>query len=56
MLFMEIIAVYSENHAKPINILCGQNVELMFKKKGKVTPLHAMEALGVRGGIAPTHS
>jgi hypothetical protein len=26
------------------------------KKKGKVIPLHAMEALGVRGGIAPTHS
>jgi hypothetical protein len=25
-------------------------------KKGKVIPLHAMEALGVRGGIAPTHS
>jgi hypothetical protein len=26
------------------------------KKKGKVIPLHAMEALGVREGIAPTHS
>jgi hypothetical protein len=24
--------------------------------KGKVVPLHAMEALGGRGGIAPTHS
>jgi hypothetical protein len=24
--------------------------------KGKVIPLHAVEALGVRGGIAPTHS
>jgi hypothetical protein len=24
--------------------------------KGKVIPLHAMEAHGVRGGIAPTHS
>jgi hypothetical protein len=24
--------------------------------KGKVIPLHAMAALGVRGGIAPTHS
>jgi hypothetical protein len=23
---------------------------------GKVIPLHAMEALGVRGGLAPTHS
>jgi hypothetical protein len=24
--------------------------------EGKVIPLHAMEARGVRGGIAPTHS
>jgi hypothetical protein len=24
--------------------------------KGKVIPLHAIEVLGVRGGIAPTHS
>jgi hypothetical protein len=28
MLFKEIIAVYSENHAKPINTLCGHNSEL----------------------------
>jgi hypothetical protein len=26
------------------------------KVKGKAVPLHAMEALGGRGGIAPTHS
>jgi hypothetical protein len=26
------------------------------EKKGKAVPLHAMEALGGRGGIAPTHS
>jgi hypothetical protein len=25
-------------------------------KRGKAVPLHAMEALGGRGGIAPTHS
>jgi hypothetical protein len=25
-------------------------------KKGKAVPLHAMEALGGRGDIAPTHS
>jgi hypothetical protein len=25
-------------------------------KKGKAVPLHAMEALGGKGGIAPTHS
>jgi hypothetical protein len=26
------------------------------KKKSKVVPLHAMEAHGVRGGIAHTHT
>jgi hypothetical protein len=35
-----------------------ENVSLFYnvKKKGKAVPLHAMEALGGRGGIAPTHS
>jgi hypothetical protein len=33
MLFKEIIAVYSENHMKPINILCGQNVKLLIIKE-----------------------
>jgi hypothetical protein len=28
-LLKEIIAVYSENHTKPINALCGQNAELL---------------------------
>jgi hypothetical protein len=28
-LFKEIIAVYSENHMKPINTLCGQKAELL---------------------------
>jgi hypothetical protein len=28
----------------------------LYKKKGKAVPLHAMEALGGRGGIDPTHS
>jgi hypothetical protein len=36
MLFREIIAVYSENHTKAINTLCGQiqllNVEVAYKK------------------------
>jgi hypothetical protein len=26
--FKEIIPVYSENHTKPINTICGQNAEL----------------------------
>jgi hypothetical protein len=29
---MEIIAVYSENHKKPTNTLCGQNGELLTVK------------------------
>jgi hypothetical protein len=32
MLFKEIIAIYSENHRKPINTVCGQNVELLTVK------------------------
>ena len=32
MLYKEIIAVCSEIHTKHINILCGQNVELLNVK------------------------
>jgi len=32
MIYREIIAVCSEIHAKPINTLCGQNVELLNVK------------------------
>jgi hypothetical protein len=31
---LEIIAVCSENYANPINMLCGQNVELLDVKLG----------------------
>jgi hypothetical protein len=34
MLFKETIAVYSENHTKHINTLCGQNPELLNIKVG----------------------
>jgi hypothetical protein len=34
ILFREIITVYSGNHAKPINTLCGQNAELLNVKVG----------------------
>jgi hypothetical protein len=34
MLFMEIIAVCSQIHAKHINTLCGQNVEFVNVKAG----------------------
>jgi hypothetical protein len=26
----EIITVYSENHTKPINTFCGQNIEILI--------------------------
>ena len=32
MLYREIIAVCSQIHIKPINTLCGQNVELLNVK------------------------
>jgi hypothetical protein len=32
------------------------NFMIRAHSKGKAVPLHAMEALGRRGGIAPTHS
>jgi hypothetical protein len=34
MLFNKIIAVFSENHIKPTNTLCGQNAELLIVKTG----------------------
>jgi hypothetical protein len=40
MLFEEIIVVYSENHMKPINTLCGQNAELLIVKAGGTRIYH----------------
>jgi hypothetical protein len=34
MLFIEIMAVYSENFTKSINTACGQNAELLIIKTG----------------------
>jgi hypothetical protein len=36
------------------NVFCTDHI--WYTTKGKAVPLHAMEALGGRGGIAPTHS
>jgi hypothetical protein len=35
---------------------CLINILSAIRKKGKGVPLHAMEAHGGRGGIAPTHT
>jgi hypothetical protein len=43
----------------PLNPECMGWIRLVQDSspvKGKAVPLHAMEALGGRGGIAPTHS
>jgi hypothetical protein len=40
MLFKEIIAVYSENHRKPINTAFGQNAELLVIKAGGTHSYH----------------
>jgi hypothetical protein len=40
MMFREIIAVYSENHMKLINPICGQNAELLIVKAGGAYTCH----------------
>jgi hypothetical protein len=40
MLFEEIITVYSENHTKPINTLCGQNAMLLIVKARGTNSYH----------------
>jgi hypothetical protein len=40
MLYREIIAVCSESHTKHINILYGQNVELLNVKPGGIYSDH----------------
>jgi hypothetical protein len=39
-LFKEIIAVYSVNHTKPINTLCGQVTDLLLVKAGGTYTYH----------------
>jgi hypothetical protein len=39
-LFMETIAVYSESHMKPTNVLCGQEAEILNVKAGGVDRYH----------------
>jgi hypothetical protein len=39
-LFREITVVYSENHTKHINTLCGQNAEVFIVKAGGTCSYH----------------
>jgi hypothetical protein len=41
-LFKEIIAVYSQNHMKGINTLCGQNAEVLVIKAGDTYSYHCV--------------
>jgi hypothetical protein len=43
-----MIVSFSEDYSMDLIII--------YYGKSKAVPLHAMEAHGVRGGIAPTHS
>jgi len=52
MLYSEIIAVCSQIHTKHINILCGQNVELLNVKLAVhvvTTMLYIRDHLAVKG-------
>jgi hypothetical protein len=46
------------NHVHLLNPDCIRliNLKVLCKSKVKAVPLHAMEAHGGRGGIAPTHT
>jgi hypothetical protein len=45
------------NHIRrTLDALGAERDGFIVKVKGKAVPLHAKEALGGRGGIAPTHS
>jgi hypothetical protein len=46
----------SHCHLLDFNIVTVSSTIRPVKSKGKVIPLHAMEAFGVRGGTAPTHT
>jgi hypothetical protein len=42
ILFREIIAVYSDNHTKPINAICGQNAKIPTVKAGGTYTYHCV--------------
>jgi hypothetical protein len=52
MLFREIIAVYSEDHTKHVNALCGQNVELLNVKAGGTYSNHCVRGTAHWFGFA----
>jgi hypothetical protein len=51
MLYMEIIAVYSQIHTKHINTLCGQNVQLLYVKLVIHTCIITTECYSICPGV-----
>jgi hypothetical protein len=50
------ITVHMLNAVREIIHFINWSKSVLTSLKGKAVPLHAMEALGGRGSIAPTHS
>jgi hypothetical protein len=48
--------MFYKNLFNQVHIINNSERERETKKKGKGVPLHAMDAHGGRGGIAPTHT
>ena len=48
MLYREIVAVCSLIHTKPINTLCGQNVELYIKTQSVPRSKHSVSVIKTR--------
>jgi hypothetical protein len=56
-IIMMLITLYIIKEKISVYFCIFPNKQFPFQViKGKAVPLHAMEALGGRGGIAPTHS
>jgi hypothetical protein len=49
MLVREILAVYSDNDAKPINTLCGQNAGLLIVRAGGTYSYYLAKTNKLRG-------
>jgi hypothetical protein len=47
MLFREIIVVYSDDHAKHVNALCGQNAKLLNVKAGDAYSYYWLQTIKV---------
>jgi hypothetical protein len=56
LLMQNAFLISSMRSTCPVLLICLDFHPKQYFIKGKAVPLHAMEAHGVRGGEAPTHS